>query len=214
MSGYCISLNLKNRPCAIVGGGRVAARKTAGLLAAGAAVTVISPALDRQLQRLYQEAQIDWFAAPYAHKHLHALQPVLVITATNDPAVNRQAAADARLLGAWVNDVSGAGHSDFSSLAVVEQPPFQIAIGSGGGAPALLQIVKKRLETTLSPDLTTLGCWLAALRPQVRAVVSDQEKRRRVYEAIIASDVVDLLRQNKILEARSRFDEVVGEHLP
>ncbi|MED4605837.1 NAD(P)-dependent oxidoreductase, partial [Paenibacillus validus] len=37
-------LDLEGKPCCVVGGGRVAERKARGLLQAGAAVTMISPA--------------------------------------------------------------------------------------------------------------------------------------------------------------------------
>ena len=42
-SPYAVNLDLTGRPVLVVGAGPVAARKVAGLLRAGAAVTVVSP---------------------------------------------------------------------------------------------------------------------------------------------------------------------------
>ncbi len=42
MNTYPVNLLLQGKRCLIVGGGRVAARKLKGLLASGAAVTVIA----------------------------------------------------------------------------------------------------------------------------------------------------------------------------
>ncbi|MCU1361366.1 MAG: uroporphyrinogen-III C-methyltransferase, partial [Ilumatobacteraceae bacterium] len=44
--GYPIVVRLDGRRVLVVGGGRIALRKTTALLAAGAAVTVVSPIFD------------------------------------------------------------------------------------------------------------------------------------------------------------------------
>jgi len=40
---YPVGLIIAGRPCLVVGGGQVAARKVAGLLTCGAAVTLVAP---------------------------------------------------------------------------------------------------------------------------------------------------------------------------
>ncbi len=49
---YPVALDLRDRPALVVGGGAVAARKAAGLMACGAAVTVVAPDLDPSLEAL------------------------------------------------------------------------------------------------------------------------------------------------------------------
>src|SRR5437762_11560023 len=46
---YPVALDLRNRPCLVVGGGSVAETKVEGLLFADARVTVVSPALSERL---------------------------------------------------------------------------------------------------------------------------------------------------------------------
>jgi len=59
MKTYPINLiGLETRRCVVVGGGAVAARKLAGLLAAGARVTVISPELSTEVESRAAERQI------------------------------------------------------------------------------------------------------------------------------------------------------------
>ena len=50
MKYYPIYLDLRERPCVVIGGGRVAERKALSLLEAGADVTVVSPSLSPKLR--------------------------------------------------------------------------------------------------------------------------------------------------------------------
>lgn len=60
MGYYPISLDLVGRPCLVVGGGAIAERKVAGLVEAGARVTVVSPSLTSALLQLATEAPLRW----------------------------------------------------------------------------------------------------------------------------------------------------------
>ena len=55
---YPVALNLRDRPCLVVGGGPVAEAKVEGLLDAGARVTVVSPALTERLASWATEGRI------------------------------------------------------------------------------------------------------------------------------------------------------------
>ena len=50
-----IFIQIKNRPCLVVGGGSIAARKVALLKKAQADITVVSPELCHELQQLKDE---------------------------------------------------------------------------------------------------------------------------------------------------------------
>ena len=53
-----IFLDVNDRPCVVVGGGKVAARKVALLKRAGADITVVSPVLCKELTILRDEGGI------------------------------------------------------------------------------------------------------------------------------------------------------------
>ena len=57
MGYYPVFLEMKDRPCVVVGGGAVAERKVEGLLAAGARVTVVGPELTPALAALREEGR-------------------------------------------------------------------------------------------------------------------------------------------------------------
>src|SRR5688572_10459592 len=89
--GYPLVIDLANRPCVVIGGGAVAERKVEGLLAAGAAVTVVSPALNEGLVELARGGRIDHVCRRYRRGDLAGKR--LAFVATGD---RRVAAAVAR----------------------------------------------------------------------------------------------------------------------
>ncbi len=55
---YPVGLVVEDAPCLVVGGGPVAARKIAGLVACGAAVTVVAPEVHRAIALLAADGTI------------------------------------------------------------------------------------------------------------------------------------------------------------
>ena len=75
MRYFPVCLNINNKRCVVVGGGSVAERKAKSLLACGAKVTVISPALTDELRSLHESHSIEWLSREY--KTLILMRPFL-----------------------------------------------------------------------------------------------------------------------------------------
>lgn len=212
-SGYPVMLHLHDRQVAVVGGGRVAARKVRQLRKAGARILLISPNATDELQELAGAGDILWRRESYQRDSFQSDMPVLVIAATDDPRVNQVVAQDAHRIRALCNVADGSRErSDFSNMAQIDQPPLTIALSSQGKSPALLQLLKARLADELAEDWATLADWLGDLRASGENG-SAQPHRQRVYRRVLASDVLALLRQGQTERARRRFERIVQEGL-
>ncbi|PYO17713.1 MAG: siroheme synthase, partial [Candidatus Rokuibacteriota bacterium] len=127
-------LDVRGRRCLVVGGGAIAARKVHGLLECGARVTVVSPALVPELARLATMGGIDHRAREF--RRADARGAMLVIAATGR-AVDDTVAEAARRHGALVNAVDRPASCDFIYGSVLRRGELQIAVSTGGRAPAL-----------------------------------------------------------------------------
>jgi precorrin-2 dehydrogenase/sirohydrochlorin ferrochelatase len=140
---YPIFLDLKDRPVLVVGAGKIALRKTKGLLEAGARVTVVSPEYEpefhdlpvRILQRRFRATDL--------------AGAVLVFAATNDRLTNHRIGIAAKGRGVFANIADSAEECGFVVPARVARGSVQIAVSTGGENPRLSAELRKKLEEAL-----------------------------------------------------------------
>ncbi len=206
---YPVSLDLGGKTCVVIGGGAVAARKVAGLLQTGARVVVIAPDLTDSLQEHAASGRIHWLQQRWTAGTLRAHRPTLVFAATDDTIVNQAVAGEARQLAALVNVADDGEAGDFSNMATLRRPPLMVALDSGGASPALVTWLRDLIAGCVGEEHATLARWLGEIRPQLRAEIPEQERRRRFYHDVLESDVLALLGSNQVDEARNLLHSMV-----
>jgi len=174
---YPVFLKLAGLPVVVVGGGAVAAQKLDGLLAAGARVTVIAPAARDEVRR--RATVIERAFRP------SDLDGARWVVAAATPAVNREVAAAATARGLFVNAVDDPQAASAYLGGVVRRGEVEVAISTGGAAPALAGLLREALEAVLPHDVEA---WLAlAIRERAawqRARVPIAERRPLLLRAI------------------------------
>jgi uroporphyrin-III C-methyltransferase/precorrin-2 dehydrogenase/sirohydrochlorin ferrochelatase len=198
---YPLFADLSRRAVLVVGGGVVAERKVAALLAAGAQVTVNAPQLTPPLRRLVEQGAIAHRPEPFRENWLDRVW--LVVAATSDRATNALVAELAGLRRLFVNVVDDAELSSFHVPSVIDRAPLTIAISSGGQAPMFARLLRERLETLLDESLGALATLAARMRPRIRLRFPAAAARRGFYERLFAGPVATLLRQGREAEARA-----------
>jgi precorrin-2 dehydrogenase/sirohydrochlorin ferrochelatase len=175
---YPIMLDLTGVPVLVVGGGRIALRKLEGLLRVGAVVTVVAPEVVEAVHDLGVRVVVRGYEA----RDLDQVR--LVITATDDPAVNAAVAADATARGIWVNSADDPTNCTFTLPAVARDGAVTVAVGTGGSSPALASHLRGELEKWLSE----IGAGDAA--KTLAAQRSEMQARGESTESIDWSDRV------------------------
>jgi precorrin-2 dehydrogenase / sirohydrochlorin ferrochelatase len=195
--GYIpIFFDVTGRPCVVIGGGEVAARKVESLLEAGARVTVVSPRLSPTIQAAVARGLVTHIARDYAPGDIRGC--VLVYAATDDPKLHRELAAEARALGIPINVADVPELCSFIAPAVVKRGALQIAISTGGASPAFAARIRRELEDRFGAEYSlTLDLMRAARRRLHADEIAPVERMRRLTDlansalpdAIAAGDV-------------------------
>ena len=139
-----ISVSLKDRPCLVVGGGLVALRKVESLLDYDTAVTVVAPEAHEKLEYHAKRGRITLERREYQSPE--AARYGLVISATDDAALNGRVHEDAKGAGALVNVVDDPPHCDFIFPAVIRRDCLTAAISTDGKAPFMSGHLRLVLE--------------------------------------------------------------------
>ena len=140
---YPIFLDLKDRHVLVVGAGKVALRKTRGLLEAGARVTVVAPECEAEFEDLPVRLVRRRFRAS------DLASALLVFAATDDRLTNHRIAIAAKGRGQFANIADSAEECGFLVPARVNRGEVQIAVSTGGESPRLTAELRKKLEEIL-----------------------------------------------------------------
>lgn len=171
---YPLFLKLENEPCLVVGGGKVAQRKIKSLLATGASVHVIAPALTRALHKLVKQKLVNHTKSIYQPQNLRRYK--CVISATNSADVNSQVYKDARKQRVLVNVVDNAELSDFYIPSLVRRGSLLLAISTSGKAPCFSGKFRRYLDKKIPRDWGKKLEQVYALREQLKTIKKDKIK--------------------------------------
>ncbi len=198
-AAYPVNLLVADKPCLVVGGGTVAARKVEGLLACDARVHVVAPLVDDEIrgwpavtitERPYRQGDVDgkW----------------LVISATDSSEVNRAVYDDCQAARIWVCGADDPDHCSFTLSSVVRRGTLVITVSTGGRSPAVSRWLRERLESQIGPEYEVLLDLVADQRAAVKA-----EGRTPAYldwQRALDSDMLALIRTGDLESARKRLE--------
>lgn len=187
MYPYPVFLDLRGRPCLVVGSGPLAEEKVHGLCAAGAVVTH---------RQGYEEGDLDGM--------------VLAIVCAQPPDVTETIWQEALRRNVLINTVDDIPHCGFLAPSVVRRGDLAVAISTNGKAPALAVRLRQRLEGELGEEYGRFLALAGTVRTPLAARRPDFGERRELWYRLVDSDVLDLLRQGDEEAARARFEEILG----
>ena len=200
---YPVSLDLTDRACLVVGAGPVAARKAAGLLAAGALVTVIAPEVGEAMAALSPLAIVRRAYAPG-----DAAAYRLVVTATGHPGVDTAVFSDAEASGVWVNSADDPDNCSFILPSVHRDGPVTLAVSTSGSSPALSTWLRDRLAEEFGPGTGALAELLGRARRQLKASGASTEAVD--WAALLDGPLPGLVAAGRTAEAARLVEAATG----
>jgi siroheme synthase-like protein len=186
----------------VVGGGRVAARKVAALLAAGATVRLVAPEVTPELAaRADTEPRLTILRRAYRSGDIE--DAAFVVAATSERGVNARVAADARGLRRLVNVVDRPAEGNCITPATHRAGDVVVAVVAGGvpsAAARIRDLVAERIDARYAEAVRALG----ALRARVLAD-GGADAWRAATAALVAEDFCAAVETGRLTERAARW---------
>lgn len=198
---YPVMLRVDGARCLVVGGGPIAARKTAGLLECGAEVTVVAP----EIAPAFDDLDVHREVRRYVRGEVAGYR--LAVTATDDPEVNHHVFVDGEAAGVLVNSADDPDNCAFFLPARVRRGPLTVAVSTSGRSPALAAWLRRRLGEQLGPEYEDLAALLRERRDAIRA--SGRSSEGLGWQRALDSGMLDLLREGRREDARDLLRSIV-----
>ncbi len=196
MAFFPFMIQMDDKKCLIVGGGKVAARKAEQMLSFGAVVTLIAPVVsqgiyDYKCDRLHiieREAVIDDIDGAD-----------VVIMATDDSGLNEHFAKECRDRRILVNVVDVKKDCDFYFPAIIKQGDVVISVSTGGSSPLLAAKIKKDIAADLRDDYGRIADEMGLLRDSIIERGASEKERKEIF-----MDILDKKINEKIIKLGTR----------
>ena len=209
MKYYPVFLDITEKPCAVVGGGEVALRKTQRLLQCHARVRVITEELSPDWKTLQGKDGLHFIRGEYESSHIEGM--FLVIGATNRRDVNERIFQDARERHILVNIVDDPMRCDFILPSLVERGDLSVAVSTGGKSPAMAKHLREELENILGTEYEIALEILGDIRRIVREQNQPSRDNQKIFTQLISSDMLHLIREKDWNSLRKLIASIVPE---
>jgi precorrin-2 dehydrogenase len=184
--GFQINLDVKDRPCLVVGGDDEATEKTNKLLESGAKVTVISPTLSEELKVLAAAAKVLHRGRRFKASDVDGGIWLVINTVRTDEVLSRDLYTLAKQKGFLLCSTDQPEYCTFTLPALVVRGPLRIAISTSGVSPALAKRLREDLEPLFDERFEVFLEWLDAYRVHLQATEPHIEKRLQLLKDAVA----------------------------
>ncbi|MDD5008637.1 MAG: bifunctional precorrin-2 dehydrogenase/sirohydrochlorin ferrochelatase [Syntrophorhabdaceae bacterium] len=189
-SYYPLFLDVAQKPCIVLGGGKVAERKVKMLLKFDAMVKLISPDVTNALRLLAQKGKINIVRRGYRTTDLRNVS--LIFAATDNEKMNNKIRDDARRRNIPVNVVDNPDLCDFIVPSIIKKGPLVIAISTSGVLPLLSKKLRKEIDSIVTKDYIQYADIVGKFRKYIINSIEDKKTRRDIMKRIGRMSMEDL----------------------
>ena len=179
---YPLFLDINDRNCVVIGGGKVAERKVELLLQSGARVTLISPKASRKLKVLHEQRKIKYIQRACTPDDIK--DAALIFTCTDNAVVNKMVKSEAGKRKIPVNVVDNPTLCDFIVPSIIRKGDIIIAISTSGKLPLLSKQLRKKLEELLTDEYIEYARVLAEVRDYFLKKIKDKHQREKIMKYV------------------------------
>jgi precorrin-2 dehydrogenase/sirohydrochlorin ferrochelatase len=182
---FQVGLDVLDRPCLIIGGGREAENKAGRLLEAGARLKVVSPTITEPLRQWAACGNLEYQCRSFVAADFDAIFLVLN-TVRDDLEFCRQIFTLATERNVLINTYDHTEFSNFGMVALVHPGHLRLSISTSNASPALASRLRQDLEAVFDEEFVDYLDLLAQARQHIRARQCDAGARAVLLRALVA----------------------------
>jgi len=209
---FPVFLRLDGERVVLVGGGEEAVAKARLLLGARPDLHVFAAHAEEDMETLAAERGFALHRRAPDAEDLAGTR--FCVVALDDLGEAQAAVALVRAAGVLVNAVDKPAISDCILPAIVDRGPVQVAIGTGGAAPALARDLRGRVEAAVPPGYAALARLCRAWRERVATALPGRDARRRFWDAVMDGPEADAALAGELDEAERLIEARLRGHAP
>lgn len=212
VSGFFpVLINLQTFPCLVIGGGKVAYRKTTTLQNFNANITVLSPRICKPLKELAKKSKIKIIQKSYKKEYLKGFQ--IIFCATDNQKVNQAVYKDCKEENKLINVADVPDLCDFILPAIVKRGDLTISVSSQGTAPFYASSIKNKLNhifPTYYEDIADLaGEYRSKILSNKR--FQSPKQKEKAFNKFFVTNWKNILANEGKKKAKERIQDVVKE---
>ena len=202
MAYFPMFVQLKNKKCLVIGGGRIALRKIEVLKDFEADVTVIAPEMIPQIRQINKIRRI---FRTFMEKDFKEAD--LVVAATDDSKVNSEISKICMQQKIPVNAVDQKEDCSFIFPSYVKEGEVVAAFSSSGQSPLITQYLKEKIKPDLNEELGQIAQILGSLRSLAKSCIATEQERKAFYKELlqIGLEDIDSLEEQRINEIIQKY---------
>lgn len=209
-------LDIRNKKCVVIGGGKVAHRKILSLLECHAEVIVISKIIIEDIRLLVENKKIKYIEDNYNFKYISDVN--LVYAATDDSDTNKNVYRQCNEKNILVNVVDEPDICNFIVPSKVKRGDLTISISTNGKSPMLAKKLREDLEKIYDDRYEIFLDIMGEVRKKAFMFLKDSKIRGEFYKYIIYSDFIDRLSYNnkelikqEIIDILLNFENITND---
>lgn len=187
---YPIMIDIHDRKIVIVGGGKVAYRKSKNLLKYGGKVIILSPeTIDdfKKLKDIYKD-KLQFVYNKYEKVYIE--DAFLVIAATSSSLVNQEISKDCKKLNILSNIVDSKEDCDFITTSIINNDNLTISVCTMGSFPYL----SKKIRIDMEEKYKKFDKKYINVLEKIRNIILNKypDKTREMMDQALELDLKDL----------------------
>lgn len=194
-----IFIDLKQKPCWVIGGGDIALRKINLLLKAQASIYCVAIKACDEVLLLAQQGRIKLVEKSFENSDINTAY--LVICATNDAPLNALVSTLAKDKNILVNVVDNPKLCSFITPAIVDRDPIVIAVGSMGTSPVLSRLLRAKIESTIPAAYGQLANLAGQFRQKVKDKFNTSQQKRSFWESVFSGTIAEKVFSGNLAQA-------------